>query len=186
MPLPRAYRPDVVIPLDDEPARWRDRGARVLEYAGPVMGRLVHQRRVWSITRPARKPRSPNQMITSLSSKAVLEGPCVPRGFDGLLLADLVLLNSRYHPPSGWLDELAEVAHAEERTACVSPLVEMSETWLAARTKFELSSGESSSTRPRACAHLPRWTTTPEASPACVYLRRGNRGRRPVRSELFG
>ena len=73
MPLPRAYRPDVVIPLDDDPARLLDCVQPVLEYAGPVMGRLViYGARL--VDHPACSNASracTHQMITSLSSKAV-------------------------------------------------------------------------------------------------------------------
>ena len=176
MPLPRAYRPDVVIPLDDDPARLLDCVQPVLESAGPVMGRLViygaFGRSPGLLERLESLHPSDDHIVLVESSPDQGRAHACREALTACC-GDLVLLNSRYHPPSGWLDELAQVAHAEERTACVSPLVEMSETWLAGRTKFELSSGESFEALVRgACTHLPRWTTIPDASPACVYLRR--------------
>ena len=85
---------------------------------------------------------------------------------------DVVLLNCGSLPPLGWLEELALVAHAEERTSCVSPLVNESGPSFETLAGRSNSSAESLESIVRvACAHLPRWTLTPAASPQCVYLR---------------
>ena len=38
-------------------------------------------------------------------------------------MADVVLLRSDIEVTPGWLDELADVVYSEQRTACVSPLI---------------------------------------------------------------
>jgi alpha-1,3-rhamnosyl/mannosyltransferase len=85
---------------------------------------------------------------------------------------DVVLLSADCHVSPGWLRRLAEAAHAEERTACVSPLVETGRACWPAELRpelpFELLGPERLA---RACAGLPPFTDVPAPSSSCVYLR---------------
>ena len=86
---------------------------------------------------------------------------------------DAVLLNSDTIVTPGWLAELAAVAHADSRTACVSPLSnnatffsvpEFAVETVAERVERELVRS--------ACAGLPRWTEMPTAHGFCLVLAR--------------
>jgi glycosyltransferase involved in cell wall biosynthesis len=84
---------------------------------------------------------------------------------------DAVLLNSDTIVTSGWLRELAEVAHIEVRTSCVSPLSNhasiCSVPEFCEETPFYRVDGESVLS---ACADLPRWTDVPTGVGFCLYL----------------
>ena len=69
---------------------------------------------------------------------------------------DAVLLDPGTRVTRGWLRELAEVAHLDERTACVTPVLDR------AAIDGELVRA--------ACAGLPRWTEMPSRIGLCLYL----------------
>ena len=69
---------------------------------------------------------------------------------------DAVLLDPGTSVTHGWLRELAAVAHLDERTACVAPVLDR------AATDVELVRA--------ACAGLPRWTEMPAGSGLCLYM----------------
>jgi glycosyltransferase involved in cell wall biosynthesis len=173
----RASKADVLMPLDGDPAALLRTAACVLNQAEPVFGLLV----LYGTVRDERGllDRLQNRVQPGRPRVVFVEIDPHHNQVDEFRQAamtcagDVVLLSGGCEPQSGWLAELAAVAHAEERTACVSPLVNDSQTCSAS-----LASLAYSGTKPfdeivrLACVHLPRWTVTPVVSPACVYLRR--------------
>jgi glycosyltransferase involved in cell wall biosynthesis len=90
--------------------------------------------------------------------------------------SDVVLLAGDRVVDQGWLRELAEVAHSEERTACASPLTETELDGPAARSGLaHAPSAGALEVSPRlaalACEGLPRWTVAPVLPACCVYVR---------------
>ncbi len=87
-------------------------------------------------------------------------------------LADIVLLRSDVEVTSGWLDELADVVHSEQRTACVSPLSSHEGCGSVpihdAGNHLEV---RDVATLRAACAELPRCSAVPVLSGVCCYLR---------------
>jgi glycosyltransferase involved in cell wall biosynthesis len=85
---------------------------------------------------------------------------------------DAVLLNSDTLVTRGWLRELAEVAHSDERTACVSPLSNNATICSVPRfcdsTPPDLVDEEAVRV---ATARLPRSTIVPTGIGFCMYLR---------------
>jgi len=85
---------------------------------------------------------------------------------------DAVLLGSRCVVGRDWLVELAAVAHSEQRTACVSPLVNVAGTCSVPELNRDAPGGAIPETTVReACAGLPRWTVAPIVEWSCIYLR---------------
>jgi glycosyltransferase involved in cell wall biosynthesis len=85
---------------------------------------------------------------------------------------DAVLLGGDCIVGHDWLAELAAVARSEERTACASPLIDVTGTWaLAGPNRPPSSPSHDDSIVREACAGLPRWTVSPELSRYCIYLR---------------
>ena len=84
---------------------------------------------------------------------------------------DAVLLRSDYVVYENWLCELAAVARAEERTACVSPL--SSSAGICSVPELNRESFGDAITEEdvrTACAGLPRWTLAPALVSSCIYL----------------
>ncbi len=171
-----AYRPDVVIPPDADPARMLRCALCVLDHATPVLGRLVvydASRRASSLLESLQGHPHRDERIIWVEIDPDRSRVEACREALTACCGDLVLLNSRCRPRSGWLEELAAVAHAEERTACVSPLIDDSRAWLLTLTTSRGRRAESLESIVRfACARLPRSTATSVVSPSCVYLRR--------------
>jgi len=148
----------------------------VLEHAGTMLGRLVlygtfREHRGLLESLEVRAQRDPRIVWLEIDSNRSQVEAC--RAALMTCSGDVVLLSGGCEPPSGWLEELSAVAHAEERTACVSPLVD--ESWARFATLTNVSpsiAGSFESLVRIACVHLPRWTVTPVVSAACVYLRR--------------
>jgi glycosyltransferase involved in cell wall biosynthesis len=93
------------------------------------------------------------------------------RGREGR--SDIVLLASDSELGPGWLDELADVAWAGERTACVAPLCPTVDGPAAAgRDNLVDSSDLDRAAIEAACAGLPRATVTAFLGGGCFYLRR--------------
>lgn len=85
--------------------------------------------------------------------------------------ADAVLLNSDTIVTPGWLSELAEVAHSDPRTACVSPLSNNASICSVPAFCDETPSENVDVEAVRAaCAGLPRWTEIPTGNGFCLYL----------------
>ena len=85
---------------------------------------------------------------------------------------DAVLLNAYASVSLGWLDELAAVAHSEERVACAVPLGNMClvpPTYAGNEERTTWSPDEEVMTA--ACSGLPRWTTVPRPDAICIYFR---------------
>ncbi len=84
---------------------------------------------------------------------------------------DAVLLNSDTIVTPGWLGELAEVAHSDRRTACVSPLSNNA-TICSVPSFFDEAPAESVDAEVVriACSGLPRWTEIPTGNGFCLYL----------------
>ena len=85
---------------------------------------------------------------------------------------DVVLLSAGTQVTAGWLSELSSVAHAEERTAGVSPLSN-ADGFCAVPRLGRATPAEMvcETTVKAACAGLPRWTTVPALDGNVAYLR---------------
>src|SRR5208337_4063131 len=87
-------------------------------------------------------------------------------------VADVVLLRSDIEVTPGWLDELADVVYSEQRTACVSPLINHDGYCsVAVHDSGEHFEVRDEATVRAACAELPRWSVVPVLSGVCCYLR---------------
>jgi glycosyltransferase involved in cell wall biosynthesis len=173
--LLRARKPDVLVPLDGDPTTLMRSAQCVLDHAGPMLGRLV----VYGAFREQPGLSESLDALAQRDSRITrFEIDSNQSHVDACRLAmatcsgDVVLLNCDSLASVGWLEELAGVAHAEERTACVSPLV--NESWARFGSSSTLANSSAASLESIvrvACGHLPRWTVTPVASSECVYLR---------------
>ncbi len=87
---------------------------------------------------------------------------------------DVVLLNSDTLVTPGWLRELSEVAHHDDRTACVTPL---SDNATICSVPEILNGGVNrdvdAAVVKAACAGLPRWTEVPTGVGFCLYMTAG-------------
>ena len=95
-------------------------------------------------------------------------------GNRGLLARDrdAVLLSPDCIVGRDWLAELGTVAHSEERTACVSPLINAAGTCsVTGPNRPSMPGTLDESTVHLACEGLPRWTIAPILSHYCIYLR---------------
>jgi glycosyltransferase involved in cell wall biosynthesis len=85
---------------------------------------------------------------------------------------DAVILRSDTLVTPGWLEELADVAHSESRTACATPLTNdggiCSVPELHGRTPASQIEPDTVIT---GCSGLPRWTVIPKPNTTCIYLR---------------
>ena len=85
---------------------------------------------------------------------------------------DAVLLSASAVVTEGWLRELALVAHAEERTACVAPVSGSGRTCEVSRGSDDFADYSTDAAAARAaCSGLPRWTMAPVLEGPCIYLR---------------
>jgi len=85
---------------------------------------------------------------------------------------DVVLLRSDIEVTPGWLDELADVVYSEQRTACVSPLINRDGYCsVPIHDSGDHLEVRDEATVRAACADLPRWSVVPVLSGVCCYLR---------------
>ncbi len=86
---------------------------------------------------------------------------------------DAVLLGSSSIVGPGWLHELADVASADERTACVAPVFDLWPVYEAITAdRGTQSIALEPSAIEAALSGLPRASTVPSVGGSCVYLRR--------------
>jgi hypothetical protein len=167
-------RADVVIP-DGRDAAAVDRSVRaVLEHSGPALYRAI----VIDHSPPnSATSRALDHLASQSSQVEVLRasgndgyGASCNRGLHASQ-NDAVLLSCGSVVGPGWLHELADVASADERTACVGPLCELWPTCTAVERDRGIPSSERDpATMSAACACLPRDTTVPSVGSSCVYL----------------
>jgi glycosyltransferase involved in cell wall biosynthesis len=82
---------------------------------------------------------------------------------------DVVLISSDCVVSADWLVELAAVAHSDERTACVAPLINEGTCSVSAMVGASIATVGASIRK--ACANLPQWTQLPSVTGPCVYFR---------------
>lgn len=173
--MSEARKADVIVTISrDEPTDLRCLQS-VLEHSGSALGRVI------LVLEDVDVP----ELLTSLTALALNDHrmsllrnwrplgkvESLNRGL-AERQGDAVLLRGYSVVTPGWLVELAEVAHAEERTACVAPL--SNGGGLCSVPSLDVATAPNR-VEPEviraACAGLPRWTEVPRLSGSCVYLR---------------
>ena len=168
---------DVIVLADRDPALVLRCLHSVLEHSGPELGRLI-------LIESENDPLD-SEIVATLELLAVRDNrlrlvkDCNRLGYVrsvnlGLSARerDAVLLGADCAVRQDWLAELAAVAHAEERTACASPLVNGGGTCSVPEHDGASETASIDLTTVRAaCAGLPRWTVAPMLTHYCIYLR---------------
>jgi glycosyltransferase involved in cell wall biosynthesis len=171
----RTPEADVIVPVYRDTAMTLRCLRSVLDRSGPALRRLiaVNDASPEPDMAAALESLSVNdQRVLILHNEANLGfvGTC-NRGLEHRQ-GDAVLLNSDTVVTAGWLLELAEVAHTDDRTGCVAPLSNnatiCSVPQFCADTPAELVDADTVRT---ACARLPRSTIVPTGVGFCLYLR---------------
>jgi hypothetical protein len=170
MGMPPARKADVVVAVDRVTPSTVRCLRQILEISDPALNRLI------VVTGPCSSPaledlsrcapalyllrRSDNSLLVEALNLGLLERA-----------ADVVLLAADTTVSAGWLSELADVAHSEERVAFASPLsnIELAQTH-PETDDVPARSADADAAR-KAFARLPRSTTTPTMQGACIYLR---------------
>ena len=125
--MSQAWKADVIITVDRETPTNLHGLRRVLDLSGPALHRLI-------VVHDA-PPGSPlDAALESLASTdprvELCGGPELLGDVDACIRglvrrsADAVLLSGHVDVSPGWLSELAEVAHSEERIAAASPVID--------------------------------------------------------------
>jgi glycosyltransferase involved in cell wall biosynthesis len=86
-------------------------------------------------------------------------------------VGDVALLGSDVQVSEGWLDELAEVAHSEERTFCAAPLLNEIVCSSVPDDRLMHPQVLGNTDIRAAIAGLPRWTVVPVLTCDCCYVR---------------
>jgi glycosyltransferase involved in cell wall biosynthesis len=84
---------------------------------------------------------------------------------------DAVLLSAHTVATAGWLCELAQVAHSEERTACAVPVSGLGGAHSVSSADDIAACAIDEAGARAAGSGLPRWTTAPTMDGSCIYLR---------------
>jgi GT2 family glycosyltransferase len=163
--MPESLQADVIVPVSSNPAMALGCLVSVLEFSGETLHRLI----VVDDASSDPDMQSALQGLATLDRRVRLlrndhsQGwvATCNRGLDEHL-GDAVLLDREIRVTHGWLRELAEVANLDERTACVTPVLENALTTQAAHEGALVSA---------ACAGLPRWTEIPAGMGLCLYMR---------------
>ncbi len=169
------YRCDVIVPVYQDAAMTLRCLSSVLEFSGPELNRLIV---VDDASPEPGLSRSLDEFEAAHPRVKVLRHS-VNQGFiaacnTGLAQrqGDALLLNSDTIVTPGWLFELAEVAHLDDRTACASPLT--NNATICSVPNFcadSLADLVDAKTVQEACRNLPRSTVVPTAVGFCIYLR---------------
>ncbi len=165
--MPAAGKADVVVAAAQVTPSVVNCIRRVLEIRDTALGGLI--------VVAAADPRLESLAQSAPNVRLVREGDplvAISSWNRGVLerTGDVVLLPADAIVTTGWLSELLDVAHSEERVAFACPLmnVELTQThaeWPAPATNIDSNAARYT------LAGLPRSTTTPIATGACVYLR---------------
>ena len=169
--MPLARKADVIVVSDGETPELLSCLERVLEFSGPDLHRLIVIGRSSSGPNLERLAKIDRRVILVLNSN---HPGHVGSHNRGLMLreGDAVLLQAETFVTAGWLHELAAVARATERTACVAPL----SIWTRRGAVGAIDHGTTTDpfdeiTVKAACTGLPRATIVPRPEACCVYLR---------------
>jgi glycosyltransferase involved in cell wall biosynthesis len=175
--MPLAPKADVIVPLDRDPVLGLRCLTAVLDRSGPPLNHLI----------VVDDQGAESEIATELERLAARDGrvrvvsnyhPLGEIGSwnHGLSLrdGDAVLLAADCVVEEDWLTELADVAHSEERTACVSPLTNVGGLCSVPELNRYCECDDLDARAVRAaCAGLPRWTVAPSLNGSCMYLRGG-------------
>jgi glycosyltransferase involved in cell wall biosynthesis len=172
MPAPKA---DVVVVWEERFGSIEEFILDVLEYGGPTLGRLLL---VVESVLGADTANTLESIAARDCRLQIIEG-AGERGFAArcnqaltLRQGDVVLLRADCAITGTCLLDLAAVAHEDERTACVSPLIAGGGTCSVPELFGETCcDGLNEATVREACKALPRWTLAPLLSASCIYLR---------------
>lgn len=174
MPPLTTYGADVIVPVYRDVAMTLRCLESVLEHGGETLRSLI-----------AINDRSPEPaMAAELDTLARRDGRMrvihneANLGFVGTCnrgiagsKGDVVLLNSDTIVTPGWLRELAEVAHEDDRTACVTPLSNNATICSVPEIPNGGDDAEVDADLVKAaCARLPRWTEMPTGVGFCLYM----------------
>ncbi len=167
----RARTADVVIPLDDDSILVVDCLRQVLAHDREVLGRVivVIGRGAGGLAAEDLDAFASDPRLVLIEAAGSYAG-LANRGL-GECRGDAVVLGPESKVGPGWLAELAAVAHLEERTACASPISNATDHGLSDDRDYLRGRIVDAETVKTACAPLPRSTTTPVLSTACVYFR---------------
>jgi glycosyltransferase involved in cell wall biosynthesis len=166
-----AWKVDVIVVIDGDEGTCLRYLGEVLERGGSALRRFI----VVDSASRAGSSSALEELAGADSRIVVVRSPSVLGHVDsynrGLAEreGDAVLLRGDVAVTPGWLAELAFVAHAEERTACVSPLGDV--PGICSVADPEGGAASDVAALGRACQGLPRWTSIPCPAIHCVYLR---------------
>ena len=173
--MPQARTADVLVVAHDcAPVTLRCLES-VVRNGGPALNRLIIVISSPSAGALSRKlenvARGDSRVLLLRSSAGLGDVEAYNRGL-AERVADVVLLRSDIEVTPGWLDELADVVYSEQRTACVSPLINHDGYCsVAVHDSGEHFEVRDEATVCAACAELPRWSVVPVLSGVCCYLR---------------
>jgi glycosyltransferase involved in cell wall biosynthesis len=166
---------DVVVALDGDETTCMRCLSSALVHGGASLRRLivVDDATPWAEASPSLEKLTRSDSRVSVVRNAFVlgrVGSC-NRGLSECM-GDAVLLGSDVIATQGWLAELALVAHAEERTACVAPLTnELGPCSVMDVCRGGPAESVDEEQISRVCRDLPRWTAIPCPGNHCVYLR---------------
>jgi len=173
--MSRPLRADVIVPVYGGAEMTSRCLESVLIHGGPALRSLIvvddvspEPRMAVELDRIAR--RDPRVRVLRNEANLGFVGSC-NRGL-AKRQGDAVLLNSDTIATAGWLQELAEAAHSDARTACASPLSNNA-TFYSVPEFNEATDVDDVDAQAvlAACAGLPRWTEMPTGHGFCLYLR---------------
>jgi glycosyltransferase involved in cell wall biosynthesis len=165
---------DVIVPVSRDPANVGSCVRRLLEHADSRLGRvlLIEEPGTDRSTRAALDAAIKLDLRIHVLQSSV--GPGEVHACNIGLSAgrgDVVLLRNDVAVSPGWLTELAEVVHSEQRTAGSSPLInEAGACGIGIEYNAAIEVVEPAIRA--ACAFLPRSTVVPSLTESCIYLRR--------------
>jgi alpha-1,3-rhamnosyl/mannosyltransferase len=147
----------------------------VLRTGGPILNRLIivaSQPHARPLARKLEGLKRTNSAVLLLQCSAGLGDVEVYNRGLAERVADIVLLRSDIEVTSGWLEELVDVVYSEQRTACVSPLINHEGCYsVPVYDSGQHIKARDTATLRDVCAELPRWSHVPAVSGACCYLR---------------
>lgn len=169
------WKADVIIPLEGAHSTIPRVMCSILDHGGAILGRLLvidDGSLDRSIIRSMHELAGEGSQIVILTASphSTWAASC-NRGLREAK-GDCILLTAQTVLTKGLLDELAEVAHREERTACVIPLGNETRTDPFKSSRGYLGTPLIDEAGLRAASSaLPRCTTVPLSEGSCFYLR---------------